>query len=756
MAAERHFDADLPRVRADKLKPMARLWGISSKLRKDECIELIKQGLKDPEKIKAVIAGLSVTERNALALLKHMGGITNYRTLAIGLMASGIWLPSVGSRHYYFDPAKQLANDLLHRGLILGTGTHSPDYLDSSYGWDGKIYSDDRLLAHVSLPEIKPFTLSPMPDQQRSVYRRPPTVALDIIGMVQAVDNLDGLKLTKAGEVHSHEQSKLRKALNWEAAAIDLDGFLFPDPATAWINALRYSDLLTVKDDRVIVREPPERFAARPYAEQARLLMEGFIRSNLWWETPQPAYFDSRGDGRRHGRLAITRALAALPLETGSFFSLIEFDSALYERIGADFALDYPPNRPMWLYNETAQRKEQVLADWSIKTRADWLKQERPWIEKVLTTWLYFLGLVEIGLEDKTPVGLRLTPLGKEVFHPELTGAVQPSPHNCPTSQPGWVVQPNFDIVVYLDRTSSVQLAFLERHSERIDAHTHTAHYRLTRESIYRGLESGSTLDEILQTLAAGGHAPLPQNVTVEIREWADLRERITLRRRANLLEYSTPHELQMALKKGDAVGRVIGDRFLLVDCFTDNISLREPMRIDYALPLPKCLNVDEDGQIRLKHRQPDLMIEPQLNQWAECQLENNWQLTANSVAGAIKRGLRIKQLFTLLDERLAHKLPAILELALRSWGGESHSVELETVVVLRCPEERIFQAVLYSPKMKKYLKGYLYPDLLFVDSLQVEIFQAQLVWLGFSVIEQLHLIPIAQWPRPASTRSDS
>jgi hypothetical protein len=80
-----------------------------------------------------------------------------------------------------------------------------------------------------------------------------------------------------------------------------------------------------------------------------------------------------------------------------------------------------------------------------------------------------------------------------------------------------------------------------------------------------------------------------------------------------------------------------------------------------------------------------------------------------------------------LLDERLTHKLPALLELALRSWGGESDSVELETAVVLRCPEESVFQAVLSSPKIKMLLKGYLEPNLLFVDPHQAKAFRAQL-----------------------------
>jgi hypothetical protein len=743
MTSKRHFDADLPRVGADKLKPMARLWGNSSKLRKDECIELITQSLKDPKRLQAALASLNTTERNALALLKRMGGITEYRTLAVGLLASGITLAGA-SRHYYRNPATQLADDLLRRGLILGTGSYSPDYLETSLGQGGMIYSDDRLLAQVGLPEIKPLTLSPMPDPSHSVYRRPPTVALDIIGMVQAVDTLGGLKLTKAGGVHSHEQAKLRKALKWKESGMDLDGFIFPDPATAWIHALRSSDLLAVKDGRVIVQEPSECFAARPYAEQSRLLMEGFIRSNRWWEIPQSDYFDSHGAGRRQGRLALTLALTALPLQTGGFFSLDDFDRALYERIGEDFALDYPPQWPWGLYNETPEQKEKKLSNWRAKTRIDWLKQERPWLEKALTTWMYFLGLVELGLENNTLVGLRLTPLGKEVLHPEFAQAGQPSPGSSPTDQPGWVVQPNFDIIVYLGRTSAVQLAFLERHSERVEAHAHTAHYRLTRESVYRGLESGSTLDELLQTLAAGSNAPLPQNVEVEIREWAELRERLTLRRRTSLLEYSDPQGLQTALKNG-AVGTVVGDRFLMVDALAENLSSGELIRIDYTQPLPKCLSVRENGQIHLKSGHHDLMIVSQLNQWAEPLPGNHWQLTADSVKVAIHSGLRLKQLLAWLDERLTHKLPALLELAFRSWGGESHFVELETVVVLRCPEESVFQAILSSPKIKILLKGYLEPNLLFVDPIQVEAFRAQLAWAGFSIVEYLRIIPLSR-----------
>jgi hypothetical protein len=66
----------------------------------------------------------------------------------------------------------------------------------------------------------------------------------------------------------------------------------------------------------------------------------------------------------------------------------------------------------------------------------------------------------------------------------------------------------------------------------------------------------------------------------------------------------------------------------------------------------------------------------------------------------------------------------------------------LESAIILRCPEEHIFNAIISSPMMKPYLKGYLYPDFLFVDTQKLDDLQAQLEWLGWKVFDQLQIIP--------------
>lgn len=734
----RYFDSDLPRIGADKLKPMTKIWGGDSKMRKDECIACIVAGLKDPKKVKAAVASLQPWERNALALIKRMGGTIPYSALKIGILVSGLH----PQRTYGYR--EDFVELLFRRGLLMGTGRYSPAYLTEQYG-GGILYSDSRILAHVGFPAYQPLDIQSISLRGETLlYRRPSSVALDLMGILQAIENMGGLKLTQNSTVRVNDEAKLRKSLHWSEKGLDMDGFLFADPAQAWLGAFSHSDLLKITDDsHRVVKESPERFARRPFGEQIRLVMEGFIRAPTWWEVPQKhPYFDSDGKGRRQGRLALTLALSALPLDPGAFFSFDDFEQVLYKRIGEDFALDYPFHRPYFFRSTTPEQQRQELAAWQENTRNKWLKQEYPWLVGAFTTWLYFLGLVELSVQNGRPVGFRLTDIGRAAFHPELepVSKAESTPSGEASAHPAWVVQPNFDIIVYLDRVGAPQLAFLERHAERTKSHHHTAQYRLTRESVYRGMESGTTLTDLLDRLQAGCQVELPQNIVVELREWASLRERVVLRRSARLMEFPSAKALQIGLSQG-LNGRVVDERFLLLDT-RSTAQVSGLTHINYAQPLPKNLTATESGTIHLKRGSHDLMTAAQLTQWAIRGAETDWQLTTKSIAAALKPQRRISELLALLKERLSHRIPPLLELALRSWAGESFAVELETVTVMRCAEERVFEAIVTSPSMQPLLRGYLYPDLLFVDFSRLEALRQRLHWLGWKVTDQLQLIP--------------
>ncbi len=729
------FDGRLPGINADQLKPMARLWGGKSLTRKDELIACIRAGLADPEKVRAALAELEPYERFALALIKLMGGRIDANALSVGLHASGLRLPP-RLKERYFSSDRTIYNALFRRGLVLSTYPYDPFYL---YGGDGSgtLFSDERLLAEAGLPELVPLELAPAPAPPTASSRRPQTVALSVFSILQAIQDLGGLLLTKTGQVRATEQRKLARALNWEEDGMTVDGFHFANPSLAWISVLSVTGLLVRQGDRLALAHAPEDFAMRPYPEQAALLLDGFVRTKQWneqWKEKWRSYHDSYYS---HARLALRLALTALPAEGAAWYALSDLDKALFERIGEHFSLDYLPSRP-FAYQKSPEQIRKEEAEWRARLRIDWLKRERRWIEQAMTSWLYYLGIVELGMDKGAVVSFRLTDLGRAALHPELQVRVE---HPVVEGQQPWIVQPNFEIVVYLDRTTPAGLAFLERHAERVQAQQHTAIYRLTRESVYRGLEAGATAESLLETLRSGSETGLPQIVSIEIREWAALREKITLHRRGRLLEFESPAARQAALDQG-VEGIPVGEVCLLLpqlplgspsETGTAGIEVRQ---IDYSRPLPKCLSIQESGEVRLKTDLPDLMIAAQLTRWAEALPGKTWRFTRESVSTAVARGGKIDDLFDLLAQRLIHGLPRLLRVALLHWAGEPGRAELSTVSILRVRNPEVLQAISSSKLFKPYLLGQIAPDGLVVDTAQLAALQEKLRWAGFEVGE--------------------
>lgn len=725
----RRFDGYLPSINADKLKSMMRLWGQSTQLRKDECIAAIRQGLADPSRVKAALATLTPTEANALALVKAAGGVMNARQLAIALMMTGKAAKS--NPRYRGSEITYLLQPIMRRGLLLIETQRDPFYF-GGYDRDITVFADERLLAQAGNPTIEPFKIKPTPLPGATLARRPQTVALDLIGILQAVENLGGIQLTKDGQPRANEVRKLAKNMGWKEDILRVDGLPFPNPSHAWLSILQRARLLAQQGDVLLPLEPTSAFAIRPYADQVRPTLAGVLQARDW---------DERGHSISGYRLysytltqmrqALLMGLAALPPATAAFFAVDDLDRGIYERVGEDLTLDYRSGPPHD-YGKTASQYQEELAAWRAKIRQQWLQLERPWLDSALTTWAYTLGLVELAMEKSTPVALRLTDLGHALLHP---GAAEPEAPVAVGGQTVWVVQPNFEIVVYLDQTSPQQLAFLERHAERIQAQQHIAQYRLTRESVYQALESGSSLESLVTTLEGTAGRPLPQNVAIDLHEWAALREQIVLHRRARLVEYADQAGRDAAAARLNAAP--VSDRFLLVTADQAN-QFSQVKRVDYAQPLPRSLTAHEDGLLTPIVPPQDLLLGPQLERWAERLESGRWRLSQASVAAAMAGGLALAELLKLLNDRLARRLPRWLEVAVRAWAGERSEVALAEVLLLQCPQAAVFEAIVSSPRLSRYLRGVLAPDLVAVDAAQEAAFREQLQWAGLEVSDEL------------------
>jgi hypothetical protein len=691
---------------------------------------LIRQSLSEPAKVRAMVARLKPFERNVLAVLRQLGNEADVELLVFTLRALGVPLPEVKESHYNVN--YKLIEPLVNQGLLFVAG--SSNSLSLSNSRQNTVFSDERLLAEVSLSDYDELPLIAHEAFRASTYRHPPAVTLELIGFLQAIEDIKGLKLTQKNSVRVDNLRKLSRTMGWEYKQIEIDGLIFPSPAEALVTALRQVAMLILEGESLYLAESPHEFAQHSYIEQIALLMNGFIENLDWFELESRSFYSYQENVVRGRRMLIT-LLGTLPPPSAGFLSFERLEKRLFERIGEEFCLHYLPRRPYPYPYDRGKKGKQTQKDkeeWRRILRTSWVEREKPWLKAVFSSWLYFLGVVELALDGETLAAIRLTELGYAVLHPEEKKSFEtPSTEG----QPAWIVQPNFDVVAFLNQASPTQLAFLERHAERVKIQQHTAQYRITRQAVYQGLESGTKLEELLALLDEGTAHPLPQNVLIEIREWAALRESMVLHRQGYLIEFALPEARQAALQDKQVVGTPLGERFLLVK--PPNIPFITS-RIDYQRPLPRSLHVTAKGVLTLTEAS-DLFIEAELDKWAKRQADGKWLLTEETVSAAVRSDLPVETLFKLLADRLTHSLPPLLKVAIESWTGDPHSVMMQNVTVLRC-EQAVFKAITSTDTFKPYLLGRLAPDALVVQSDKVEELRNLLGWMGLTMNETLEV----------------
>ncbi len=735
--ATRKLDDVLPNVPADEIKSMVRVWGGLSTFQKAKCVEWIREKIKDPKEVDAAFNRLTPFEHAALALIKQNGGVIEIGALLVGLVMTGVALPP-SIAQMSGNPTQELGRIIIRRGIALCMNDRSPTHVTS---YDSTVlYVDTRLLAVVTPFASIPLNVKGSAHPTTRLERRPASVALTLVGLLQTVADLkEGIGVTQKGEIRSNDQRKIQKAMQWDGDAIQVDGLRFHDPTTLFLNALRYSPwVTTAADNSFYLSVPPAQIAQRTYPVQIRELLQGVLQVTSWLELERfsAGYYVQKVLQARNVLLML---LTALPTENNDFYVIDDLDSILFARVGSYFSLTYAAQLP-YKYNKTAAEIHQMEQEWRTKLRTKWLQQERPWLEQALKTWVYFLGLVELGIENHKLVSIRLSQLGRQVLHPtNATIAASVSTSTEPVVD-AWVVQPNFEVLVYLERVTSGQLAFLERHAERIQSQQHIAQYRITRERVYQGLESGSSLDEVLRQLRGGMKTDLPQNIVVEIKGWAAQREQITLYRNTHLIEFQTTAQRQKALTSG-VEGQRVGERFLL--CFVNthrNVATLELTKIDYSQSLPTAFRLHEEGRIDLLDGYSDLLIEGQLDQWAERTGKHQWQLTETKVKAAIKAGASSTQLLEFLTKRAQFGLPHFLRLALLAWAGVPTPLELESVTLLHCPSSEVLQAIEGSILLRPYLVGRLSGEFLVVKTSELKKLQTRLKWAGILPLERLEV----------------
>ena len=142
---------------------------------------------------------------------------------------------------------------------------------------------------------------------------------------------------------------------------------------------------------------------------------------------------------------------------------------------------------------------------------ATWRQTLYSQLERSLVNHLTYMGgltFAHLGAD----VAIRLTDIGRRLFHGEPIESYQ--------LESSFIVQPNHEILAssYLAPTLRWQL----NHIAELRQADQMSTYKLSAASIYNGLRSDFSLDEILAFLRTHSRTGIPQNVEVSIKDWAD------------------------------------------------------------------------------------------------------------------------------------------------------------------------------------------------------------------------------------------
>ena len=140
-----------------------------------------------------------------------------------------------------------------------------------------------------------------------------------------------------------------------------------------------------------------------------------------------------------------------------------------------------------------------------------WMQTLYSQLERSLVNHLTYMGGITFA-HLKDDVAIQVTDIGRRLFYGE--------PIESYKFESSFIVQPNHEVLAssYL----APELRWKLNHIAELHQADQMSTYKLSAESIYSGLRSGFSLDEILVFLKTHSKIGIPQNIEVSIKDWAE------------------------------------------------------------------------------------------------------------------------------------------------------------------------------------------------------------------------------------------
>ncbi len=359
--------------------------------------------------------------------------------------------------------------------------------------------------------------------------------------------------------------------------------------------------------------------------------------------------------------------------------------------------------------------------------RPRWLETMGAWSANAILGTLTHLGLIERGRVGKSELKgwcFRLTAEGAAVF-----GAPErPTPPPAPAPVKFLTVQPNYEVMAYLDGVGAdaiFPLAVMARRTTTAGGAVQT--FALSRESIYQALELGLSLREIERFLIEHGKTELPANVKHSLAEWGQKRESLTLRTGVWLGMYPTGDGDPFANLEE---ARFIGPGFTVIPRRSAAKLQGVPTTRRQEMP-GRFWHVHEDGRVDVTG-EADALTLARLALVAD-RTAKGWQVTAASVRRARERGLNGEQVIVRLREHMHGRIPAFLAMIVENWSKPA-GVFLGELLLLQIPQADAFETIRASKRFQPLLAGYMPPNWFVVHADKRAELEALLAEYGFEV----------------------
>jgi hypothetical protein len=704
--------------RLKDLRTLASAWRVpdAKQLDQKNLIAQLRTAFKDKQAAKEIVSGLSTADRGTLdAYCRYGTGLVSGVVMRMDLLARGllqIHSQTISDRFVYHRWEREPTQRLAERAfLIRPSGLDR--YGNSTHGGYGRetetplpTFAINPILAQCLKPAGPPSW--PVPAAENVVSLGKPRssaeVAFELSRVFATLAGRKSWRLNRSGELSTPARNSLTKAVS---LGEDRD-FPHPEKQAFHFELLRRMGAVKTEIENAHADQAAaQAIFSRPAWEQARLWATAWLHAECWSDgfgstNPEVVNFYYAFESSLSAqRQILAWALSCLAHQGDQWLDL----KAFVERIEADGGT--AAGEPYGGGGSTkgwdpkfVDRKAIYELDGEERRHGFWLASHGTWFANAVMVTLATLGFIERGSAQGAGVRycFRLTPLGRAIF-----GAPEVEPPTASTGQ-FLVVQPNFDVVAYLDQTDAQGIGSLGLLLENLKPTLGPVQtFRITHEAFYRALELGLSYERAIELLQQASQHALPANVLQTLQDWSARRESMIVRRKVILLGFASPNERDAYLAKG--AGRACGDRWVIVDA-GQKLSGHA---LDGALKGDKDggqrpLVVNEQGIV--SHQGPlDTFQIGRLHHFAELR-SSEWRITPARMKSAVEQGLKPALVIYWLSDMLAEPIPPLLEHALLSWTGKPESVKLGSALVLQVPDPELFEIISQSELFRPMLQG--------------------------------------------------